>query len=144
MKSGLILLIVASFLWPAPASAGDVLLGRVVAVDREAGQFTLQVIEGTGYSEAVPDAEGLSQSPDEDNGQKFPEITVVLSDSRLPARLKPDIVVRVWGDFDQEKGQFVAQRLSDMRIDRTGVRHRLGRGRSQGGGMGHRGGRGGR
>ena len=109
-----------------PVSAMDVLLGRIVSIDRQAGAMVL-----------TPSGEDR-------------RITVHFSPDNLPVFVREGSLVRVWGAFDSHGTDlFQASSIRNGSIgtghDPTGVRGRIGNGwRRQGGGFSGRGGGGGR
>lgn len=121
---GCILLLIILTLLPGtlqPAMAMDVLLGRIVSIDRQEGTMVLRP-----------------------SGKEEP-VTVNFIPDNLPGFVREGILVRVWGDFDPQKTeifQATTIRNSGTGHDPTGVRERIGRGwRRHGGGFGGRGGR---
>jgi hypothetical protein len=127
MRRYIFILILLSFFRPLGASAEEVLMGTVVSVDPGKGMFVLRPL---GNDDAAED------------------IIVTLSAKCPNLEIVPGATLRVWGELDAgSDGRFLATDIArgDPRgpfSDRTGVRKRLMRGRSQapGGGHGPRGG----
>lgn len=107
------------------ADASEVLLGTVVAIDRDQGRITLKVIDAAGGEQ----------------GQTVPEsLVIAAAPEKIPSSLSPGDTVRVWG----ESGGGSTFRADSIRkrgsggsdSDPTGVRSRLGQGGGQGSGSG--------
>ena len=114
------------------ASAEDLFLGRVVAVDRDAGKLSVVLIE----------------EPDGIEGERNAgrSIDVAIHPAQLPKYLSTGSIVRIWGDMSAESGALNATKLYALGHgvrgkDPTGVRRRIGKGRGRyggkGGGRGH-------
>lgn len=123
MRSRLFVLsFLALLLGALPTSAAmETLLGRIVSMDRQEGTMSLSLFG------------------------EDPPLTVHFSREELPEFFKEGQMVRVWGAFDAMKnGFFQATSIQTCRSgqgnDPTGVRERIGKGRSgHGGGFGGRG-----
>ncbi len=105
------------------ASAEDLFVGRVLAVDRETGKLSVESM---------------------DDGK---EIEVSMPADRLPKSLLPGNVIRVWGGINTETGVLNATNVQvsgqpGYGQDRTGVRRRIGKSHGQYGGQGGSKGRG--
>jgi hypothetical protein len=115
------------------ALAEELFLCRVLSVDRESGKLSVALIDSGG-------------NPDiRKKGGKSIEVTI--SKDRLPKRLLPGNVIRVWGGMSQETGALNATYLQasghgNYGKDPTGVRRRIGKSLSQFGGRGGAKGRG--
>jgi len=96
------------------ALAAEALLGKVIAVDTNRQEMTIQL---------------LDPSPvDEEAGR----ITVAFSDENMPAGIETGSIIRIWGRYtDQDRIKFhsTSMRMGGHGpgIDPTGVRSRLGR-----------------
>lgn len=133
MRCFLYILITWLGIWVSTADASEVLLGTVVAIDRDQGRITLKVIDtsGGGGGEAVSGSIVISATPE-----------------KIPSSLSPGDTVRVWGEYAAGGG--ATFRADSIRKggsggggnDPTGVRSRLGQGgqSGQGGGQGTGGG----
>lgn len=126
MRCFLYILITGISIWASVAEASEVLLGTVVAIDRDRGSITLKVI----------DAEGGGQ------GQTVPEsLVIAAAPEKIPSSLSPGDTVRVWGEYSSGGGgtfraDSIRKRGSGSNgTDPTGVRSRLGKG-GQGSGQG--------
>jgi hypothetical protein len=110
------------------ADASEVLLGVVVAVNRDQGRITLRVIDTSGSS----------------NGPSPSESTVIAVDpDKIPSGLSKGDAVQVWGNYAGNAGMssFRADTIRKRESagsgsDPTGVRSRIGQGRGQGSGQG--------
>jgi len=115
------------------ALAEELFLGRVLSVDRESGKLSVALIDG-------------EDNPDTLNkGGKSMDVTI--PKDRLPKRLLPGNVIRIWGGVSQETGALNATYLQasgrgSYGKDPTGVRRRIGKSLSQFGGRGGAKGRG--
>jgi hypothetical protein len=116
--------------WQSAARAAEVVLGTVVAVDRDQGRVTLKVIDSSGNGNS--------------NGQNGAKsVTVMVSADKIPDGLTAGDTVRVWGEYSGNGGG-VTFRASAIRKrgsansgnDPTGVRSRLGQGWQGGQGSG--------
>jgi hypothetical protein len=128
----------ALFIFPGPSRlfASDYILGQVVSVDRQKGEFVLRVKQPV----ALEKDKNSSENRDDDMVQeqdKSTLITVQLSDTDgrqpfLPGAVRPGEFVRIWGSFiDTERHEFQAVDVRGTRnwsTDRSGVRSRLERG----------------
>jgi hypothetical protein len=112
--------------------AEELYLGRVLSVDPEAGRMTVSLMEAGEKS-----ADGKS---------KGSGVEVTSPEGRLPERLAPGSIVRIWGNLTGENGRLDAARIlltgtTPRGKDPTGVRRRIGKGRGRfggrGGGKGH-------
>ena len=127
--------------------AEELFLMRVVSVDQETGKISAEVIDGPDLSTNSDGETGRKESGGDtgDSTRKPGGITVLTASGRLPERLRPGSIVRVWGKFTGETGTFVVKKLfpgkaAGRRTDPTGVRRRLGKSsgfRGKGGGGGH-------
>jgi hypothetical protein len=108
------------------ADASEVLLGTVVAIDRDQGRITLKLIDTSGGSE------GRATSG---------SIVITLAPNKIPGSVSPGDTIRVWGDYASGGGaKFRADAVRKSGsggggTDPTGVRSRLGQG-GQGNGQG--------
>ncbi|MCF8129567.1 MAG: hypothetical protein K9N10_13725 [Deltaproteobacteria bacterium] len=107
------------------ASAEELFLGRVLSVDSERGKLSVVLIE--------------SESDTDTHGEK--SIDVSIPKDRLPKRLLPGNIIRIWGGLNRETGSLNATSLqasgqSNYGKDATGVRRRIGKSRSHFGGQG--------
>jgi hypothetical protein len=107
------------------ASAEELFLGRVLSVDPERGQLLVALIE--------------SENDTDTHGEKSIEVSI--PKDRLPKRLLPGSIIRIWGGLNRETGSLNATSLqasgqSSYGKDATGVRRRIGKSRSQFGGPG--------
>lgn len=131
----LLLLLIAVLLnvWSAGVSAEDLFLGRILSVDRDSGRLSVLLVkeESDGMGEGRP-----SGKP----------VEVAIQPDRLPRDLSPGSMVRIWGELGDGGNALNAARLygsphSTGGKDATGVRRRIGKGRSlyggKGGGKGH-------
>ena len=112
---------------PCAAGAEDLVMGKVVSIDREGGRLTISVPE----------------SGKTDNGPAPDQIEVKLEDGSIPEGLRKGSLVRIWVKSQGSGKPFIASRIGQVggMSDRTGIRLRLKktmRGRGSGGGsMGH-------
>jgi hypothetical protein len=100
-------------------------LGTVVAIDRDHGRITLNVIDATGGGQ----------------GQAAPESLVITANpEKIPSSLSTGDTVRVWGESGSGgtfRADSIRKRASGgSSSDPTGVRSRLGQGGGQGSGQG--------
>ena len=113
--------------------AAEVLLGKVVFLDRQAGAMQLALDSNRSDNDGEADVETSAKV-----------ITVKFSSeqsSSLPSdALRTGDIVRVWGDFQMHNGDSLFQAshimpnsLRGRRTDPTGVRARLGKWRKAGG-----------
>ena len=136
MRTLLVFLILLFLGFPESNSvAEELFLMRVVSVDAESGKISAEVLDGP-----VPSTNGA------ENPVRKPGVVTILTGSgRFSKQLHPGSIVRVWGKFSGETGVFAARKLfpgktAGRGTDPTGVRRRLGKGRSFGGkGGGHHG-----
>ena len=112
---------------PCAAGAEDLVMGKVVSIDREGGRLTISVAE----------------SGKTDNGPAPDQIEVKLEDGNIPKGLRKGGLVRIWVKSQDSGKPFIASRIGQVggMSDRTGIRLRLkktmkGRG-SGGGSLGH-------
>ena len=141
-------LLAAALVWgvilnASPVRSQEFLAGQVVAVDRERGEFVLQVSETPGEEEegTAADRDGRGLGATEPLPEKGAMVTVsMVSDAArqdLPGCLQPGKRVRVWGRYvEGQEASFVAEAVrggGPMRgEDRSGVRSRLHRCRGEG------------
>ena len=122
MRHCFLILTVCALLQAGQARADDVMLGRVVTVDRDRGALTV---------------EPLDRRRDAPAGGAIQAIAVAAGKSMLSSDIFPGQVVRIWGSFAAGGGSCTASRISPASssgsgsMDSTGVRRRLG----MGGGM---------
>jgi hypothetical protein len=107
----------------------DIVVGRVVSMDREEGTITIHVLDASTW---VP--EGAEEAQGSASKEKDQEITVSVDQDRMPREIGPQTIVRIWGEFSQTDGNFRAgevlvQWSGGTGSDPTGVRRRLGGGR---------------
>lgn len=126
MRLYLVILIACLGLFTEISLAEEVLLGTVRSVARDAGEIRLEVAGKGGFFSF---------------GGSTEEIVVHAEPSMIPEDLQQGQVIRVWGDFVEDKtfdARFVKGRCMGRcdHGDPTGVRSRLGRGRGWGGGHG--------
>lgn len=127
MRCFLYILITWLGVWASVADASEVFLGTVVAIDRDQGRITLNVIDasGGGQGQTVPESLVIAAAPD-----------------KIPSSLSPGDTVRVWGEYSSGGGgTFRADSIrkrgsGGSGSDPTGVRSRLGQGGGQGSGQG--------
>jgi len=126
MRCILYILIALLGVWASAADASEVLLGTVVAVDRNQGRITLRVIDTSGGG----------------GGESSPEsLTIVTDPEKIPGSLSSGDTVRVWGNYAAGgKATFRADTIqksgAGSGADPTGVRSRLGQRGGQGSGQG--------
>ena len=108
-----------------PLQSAQVVLGRVLSIDRERAEVVVVPVGGETQGEGMADVLMVTYPPD-----------------GVPPRLKAGDVVRIWGDYSTaDRTRFDATHVGygHGHMDPTGVRSRIGRSR----GMGRGGGRGG-
>lgn len=112
---------------PCAAGAEDLVMGRVVSIDRESGCLTISVPE----------------SGKTDSGPTSDQIAVKLEDGSIPKDVRKGSLVRIWVESQGSSKPFIASKIGQVggMSDRTGIRLRLkktmkGRG-SGGGSLGH-------
>lgn len=132
--------LIGFFVWacaiPA-ACAADLLLGRVVSVDLEKGEFSVTVVPSPASEEetALPESAAMP-APPEHGATEAEVVTVVVSADKsrlfIPGCVQPGEIVRIWGDFSAgSKKTFMADDIRGTRgrrMDSSGVRSRLNRG----------------
>ncbi len=137
MRAFLVFLILILMGFPESDSvAEELFLVRIVSVDQESGKISAEIIDGPDLS-ANGEGNIDRQKSGEDTGgptSKQGVITVSMSSSSLAEQLHPGSVIRVWGEFTGKTRTFVAGKLfpgktGGRRIDPTGVRRRLEKGR---------------
>lgn len=123
MRTSLITFVIFLMLSASPAAGTDVFIGKVHSVERESGIVVVGVSVDT-----------------ENNSGVSKEIVVQIDPDRLPENIGVGRIVRIWGEYMMQgnNGMFQASHIrsggfGDMRNDPTGVRSRLGRGRTGGG-----------
>jgi len=105
------------------AFAEDILLGRVVSADRGKGEITITLLEAPErYKQSSPAMESSAEPKD---------LTVATIPDRFPSEVRPGMVVRIWGHFEEDTYKFVVEKMaiagsSGPLSDPTGVRRRLG------------------
>lgn len=114
--------------WSARVSAEDLFLGRILSVDRDAGRLTVLLVE--------EESAGTGQG--QPSGQP---VEVAIHPNQLPGDLSPGSIVRIWGELGDGGKALNAARLYGSPHgaggkDATGVRRRIGKGRSLYGGKG--------
>ena len=135
----LFLVFLISLLFGSYCSAEEIILGRIISIDRDKGAVAMEVVDG-------PD------DMRDDAGQK-PKV-IMLEQKALADDIRENTLVRVWGNVDKGTGRFSASKsyFTDSRgkgqggnsggemgagqHDATGVRQRIGRGSGAGGSHG--------
>jgi hypothetical protein len=108
-----------------PLLAGQVMLGRVLSIDKERAEVVVTLVGGEAQGEGMV------------NDQ---EIRVTYPPDGIPPRLKEGDLVRIWGDYStSDPSRFDASHMGygHGRVDPTGVRSRIGRTRRMGRGGGN-------
>ena len=128
----LLILVLASGL-NTVSEAEEPFLCRVVSVDREGGKLSVLLMGDEN------DADGSASDEK--------AVDVIISKEQLPKDLQPGHVVRIWGGIIPGTGMITATSLQGSGTrryakDPTGVRRRIGKGRTQFGGGGGAKGRG--
>lgn len=109
------------------AIRADVLMGRIIAIDRHRGEITL-IAENCGqcrFNEMNEPVENPNAS------KEPPPVPIVISADHIPFFVKPHSFIRVWGEFSKEvDNRFLANRIGGPgwrhnEPDSTGVRSRL-------------------
>jgi hypothetical protein len=126
------------------AFADELLLVRIVSMDREAGSVTGEIVEGPDLQPEGPEQGGRPPSGHDGGAGERGLIRLAVS-SPLPADLHPGSLVRVGGTVSKETGSVAVTKLFPAGTegrggDPTGVRRRLENSRgTQGKGGGGRG-----
>jgi hypothetical protein len=107
--------------------AEELYLGRVIAVDREAGLLSVALIDPGGTGEV-----------DSASQKRF---DVKIPKENLPDQLHSGGIVRIWGKISEkrltlEASQVMLTRQGSRTKDPTGVRRRIGKSRGHHGGRG--------
>ncbi len=109
------------------AHAEDLYLGRVIAVNREAGLLSVALMNSdeTGKAFSAPER----------------QYQVTIPEAQLPEQVLPGSVVRIWGNpsgkpMTLEASRVLLTRQGARGKDPTGVRRRIGKSRGQYGGRG--------
>jgi hypothetical protein len=172
MRNCFFLLTFVVCLWGTTSAAEQVIVGRVISIDREKGMLGVQKITGS-LPSAQKTVPRFSPSPQKSQPlTTSSDVTVSVKSNISYNWIKPGTIIRIWGEFDKTSGRLVAKKLRTAGFkqffsDPTGVRRRLekgctimpgrgsgkspgmgggrpGRGRGMGGGRGHKGGNRGR
>lgn len=95
---------------PLRVSADELVMGRVISVDRDNGKVALR----------------LSEEKQTGTGAAGGDITIDFQDKKIPRDVRKGRVVRVWLKAGKTGSSFVAGRISSgCGCDRTGIRGRL-------------------
>ena len=121
--------LIAAFCCAGRCGAEELVLGRVVSIDKDAGTVSMEVVDGPAGMQG-------------DSGDQQKIVTV--DRKSLPADIRMNKIVRIWGSVDSKTGRFTAASpggdaagrgqagMSGMQEtgpqDTTGVRNRIGRG----------------
>lgn len=108
--------------------AEEIIIGRVVSLDRANEKITVVISSGLG--EEGKENLSLKSSDKSDNPSTLPLIIVFTANSNFPCWVEPGSLVRIWGNFDRGSGIIKAKSLSRAKLrsgssDDTGVRRRL-------------------
>ena len=108
--------------------AEEIIVGRVVSLDRANEQIIVEIDSGLEGKEKEDFS--LKTGNPTDDSKTLPLITVSTVNSNFPCWVEPGSLVRIWGDFDRATEKIVAKSLSRAKFrsgtpDDTGVRRRL-------------------
>jgi len=140
-----ILVFLILFLWAGRSFDEELIMGRVVSIDKSTGSVALEVLDGP---------EKMMQEVKKPGAQPY---RITVAKEALPGPVAENSVVRVWGTFDENNRQFRPVRVYTENNsggsgggqrehgygrtkDLTGVRQRIGRGAGAGGSRGSTGG----
>jgi hypothetical protein len=140
----LVVIVMFQFLLPV-AHAEEIIIGRVVSLDR--AQEKITIVIDSSLEKGGKEDFSLKNSDHTGNAGTPPQISVSTVNSNFPCWIEPGSIVKIWGDFDREAGFIRAKSLSHGEFingspDDTGVRRRLKRcGQHRHGRSGHHGSR---
>ncbi len=127
MRFVLSFFIVMFYLLLPNVHAAEMIIARVVSLDRATEKITVVIDSGVKGKEEDSSSKTSNQT---DNSNTLPLITVSTVNSNFPCWVEPESLVRIWGDFDKSTGIIKAKSLSRAKFrsgssDDTGTRRRL-------------------
>ena len=128
MRISLSVFIVMFYFFLLNVHAEEIIVGRVVSLDRAIEKIIVEVDNGLDGQEKEDSS--LKASDKTNDSKKLQRITVSTINSNFPCWLEPGSLVRIWGNFDRTTGIIAAKSLSRAKFrsgtpDDTGVRRRL-------------------